>query len=1016
MIPILDISKKIIEQTNANTLISYVLGLLLEELPCHKAYFISYIGFEWKIVAEQTSTTQTIFREADSIIYDGILLQHEKYFLKRLETVIFHKKYDRIPSGDVSLAKSMVAFPVLYDKNVAHIVVIENIETENAFTTDQCEWIENILPYFSISLLANQQTADLKKQTGNFERMVANLQEELAIKDAALNQQQDEVLRAYENLRLLSQIGQTIAANLSVEKIIAVTYENLNKLIDAPVFNIGVYNKGANRLDFLGTIENGKRLPAHYFSLDDDSKLAVWSFKNQQEVLINDIAKDFSVYLPTTPAPANFSRNTQSLIYLPLVLNEEVLGVINVQSYTKNAYNRYHVNILRNLAVYVAIALENAEAYHNISVNNLEIAQQKQLIEQQKEAIEKSYNNIRVMGEMGKAITSCLSVKSIVEVAYENINQLLDASVFCIGTYNNRKNLLEFFDGKENGKPMKNVVIKLEEDRLATWCFRNVKPIVINDIETEHEKYLKGRFKPLAGVSSVSVIYLPLVDKNDGTVLGVITVQSPQKNAYNDYHLTLLNHLALYVSIAIDNALLYQNLEEKVIERTSQVLSQKEEIEKAYHHVKLLSEIGAAITTTLSVDTIIGTTYENVNQLMDAAAFAVGVINETTGRIEFRGGMEKGQPLEPFFHDINDDLRFSVWTIRNRKAVFINDYHKEYINYIPALKPPAAGEDPESLIYLPLITQDKVVGVMTVQSFHSHAYTEYHLDILKNLSLYMAIALGNARAYKQIEQQKEDLEKINQKQTSSINYALRIQESLLYESQNLQSISLKDYFVVFRPKDIVSGDFYWIREKGSKLFVAAVDCTGHGVPGAFMSIIGNGLLNEIVLLRGIYSPDLILELLHDCIRQALQQVETNNRDGMDVAFCVLDKQTRKVEYAGAMNPLIYVEPSTNEVITIRADKNSIGGVQRDGTAARTFTLHEVAQTEQPRMFYLFSDGFQDQFGGGGRKFGLPRMKELFAQIHTLPTEEQKVRMETELDKWKGTELQIDDILLIGFRF
>ncbi|MFY7787210.1 MAG: GAF domain-containing protein, partial [Thermoflexibacteraceae bacterium] len=432
MTPILDISRKIIEQTNADTLISYVLGLLLEELPCHKAYFISYIGFEWRIVAEQTSKTQTIFREANNIIYDGILLQHEKNFLKRLETVLFHKKYDFISPNAVSLAKSMAAFPVLYDKNVEHIVLIEDINQENAFSTAQCEWVEDILPYFSVSLLANQQAADLKKQTGNYERMVANLQEELAIKDAAVNQQQNDVLKAYEDLKLLSQMGQNIAANLSVEKIIAATYENLNRLIDAPVFNIGVYNKGANRLDFLGTIENGKRLPAHYFSLDDDNKLAVWCFKNQQKVLINDSIKDFSVYLPNAPIPSNFSRNTQSLIYLPLILNDEVLGVINVQSFGKNAYNRYHVNILRNLAVYVAIALENAEAYHNISINNLEIAQQKQLIEQQKEAIEKSYNNIRVMGEMGKAITSCLYVKSIVDVAYENINQLLDATVFCI--------------------------------------------------------------------------------------------------------------------------------------------------------------------------------------------------------------------------------------------------------------------------------------------------------------------------------------------------------------------------------------------------------------------------------------------------------------------------------------------------------------------------------------------------------------------------------------------------------
>jgi serine phosphatase RsbU (regulator of sigma subunit) len=165
----------------------------------------------------------------------------------------------------------------------------------------------------------------------------------------------------------------------------------------------------------------------------------------------------------------------------------------------------------------------------------------------------------------------------------------------------------------------------------------------------------------------------------------------------------------------------------------------------------------------------------------------------------------------------------------------------------------------------------------------------------------------------------------------------------------------EDYFILFKPKDIVSGDFYWFQdmsienydlgitnrilnsEKENKIIIVAADCTGHGVPGAFMSMIGNELLNQIVNVHHITSPDMILNQLHKGIRYALKQDETSNRDGMDIAICVIDKEKQVLEYAGAMNPLFYIQD--NQFFEIKADKKSIGGLQ--GEEDRVFTKHTI---------------------------------------------------------------------------
>lgn len=258
--------------------------------------------------------------------------------------------------------------------------------------------------------------------------------------------------------------------------------------------------------------------------------------------------------------------------------------------------------------------------------------------------------------------------------------------------------------------------------------------------------------------------------------------------------------------------------------------------------------------------------------------------------------------------------------------------------------------------------------------------------------------------------QKSEIELKSQKITSSINYAKRIQDAMLPRLPAMQR-AFHDLFVLFKPRDIVSGDFYWFHEERHLKIIAAVDCTGHGVPGAFMSLVGQQALNRIVRQNGILEPDLILNELHLEIRSMLKQEQTDNQDGMDVSICLYDKKEKTLQFAGAKNPLVYVK--NKEIFHIKGDKHPIGGKQKE--EKRIFAKHTIS-IDEPTNFYIFSDGYQDQFGGKeDRKFMISNMRELLLEIHNEPIDEQNILLDQTINDWKKNTKQLDDILVIGFR-
>jgi serine phosphatase RsbU (regulator of sigma subunit) len=248
--------------------------------------------------------------------------------------------------------------------------------------------------------------------------------------------------------------------------------------------------------------------------------------------------------------------------------------------------------------------------------------------------------------------------------------------------------------------------------------------------------------------------------------------------------------------------------------------------------------------------------------------------------------------------------------------------------------------------------------------------------------------------------------------TDSINYARRIQESLLPHTEQIQD-ALPNSFVYYKPRDIVSGDFYWFKEIDGKLLLSAVDCTGHGVPGALMSMIGFSKLNEISHKNNA-DPGYILEKLDEGVREALSTKRYNHesKDGMDMALCSFDLKNKKVQYSGAFRPLIKINGENIE--ETKGNRYPIGG--GSSYIKNGFTTHEF-DINKGDCFYMFSDGFPDQFGGPkDKKFMNKKFKALLQEIQSLSPKEQIFRLDTELGNWRGETDQVDDILVIGVCF
>lgn len=352
---------------------------------------------------------------------------------------------------------------------------------------------------------------------------------------------------------------------------------------------------------------------------------------------------------------------------------------------------------------------------------------------------------------------------------------------------------------------------------------------------------------------------------------------------------------------------------------------------------------------------------------------------------------------------------FGLMSLKLSKEIGSEEYKKEAL-FLLSIIMEEKKDLTKALEYHKLYhqTHTKIFNEKNSQQIKDIGY-QYEIDrIRREAEIERLKKVELVKAYEEIEEQNHLIEQKNKDITDSIRYAKKIQQALLVPEDQVSS-HLPEHFIIFKPKDIVSGDFYWAVEKNNFLYLAVCDCTGHGVPGAFLTVLGASFLNEIVAHAEKQSPAEILYALRERFIQELGETET--RDGMDVSLVSIDLTTNEFVWAGAIRPLYIFRKEQNCMESFSGDKQSICFVENKEDFTNVKGVLNVGD-----ILYLFSDGYADQFGGArGKKFKMKQLIELLSSIHQEPMVEQKKLVSSAFEEWKGAMEQIDDVCFIGLR-
>lgn len=1029
-------------------------------------------------------------------------------------------------------------------------------------------------------------------------------------KTQQLSNQKQITDKAFQNFKILSDIGKKIIVQLDVKDIVKVVYENINPLVPITAFGIGIYNKRENSLDFWKLDAYSKKIQYNFEKINESEDIAIISYTQTKEIIINDFFKEYKNYIQEMGASISMNK---SMIFVPLLTFDKNIGVIYAKFKHPNAYQEYHLDILRNLANYIAIAIQNAQSFEQIKYHQREILERNEELNQQREEIlninenlenqktqlEEAFNDIKLLSKIGQEITACLSHDQITETLYKNIDKFMDATTFGIGIYNQDQNRIEFPKLIEKGIFLPFGYDELNENKLSVICFKEFKEIIINDINVEYSKYFSEFPSAKHGEIPISIVYLPLVNK--GKKMGVITVQSFEKFAYKENDLNILRTLATYISTALVNAKSYEEIEnqrnevvlanvkvnstlktletqkseiqELVLQLESNLISLKESEQRMSDIINFIpdpmmvvNKEGKVLAWNKSMEELTGVIssdivgkgnyeyslafyyerrpmlcglvlqpseeidnkYSDVERqddklvgqayvpkldktlwgaariLYDSEGEVIGAIQvsrDVTERIktqkilqeannllndqkieieqqnseilkksqELHTLIEELQTTSAIVEEYNKELeKLSIVASKTDNAVLIadakgkitwinegftrlygfdiNQFIKEHgATIIEASKKENISEIVEDSI------KNKKSAVYVTKNINSKGeeiWIQTTLTPIYNEENELVNIIAIDADISKIKIAEKEIENQNKKIKYSIQYASRIQSALLTPKRFIERI-LAEHFILYKPRDIVSGDFYWISRKQTKILIAVADCTGHGVPGAFMSILGISFLNEIVTKivesSGVYdiSSSRILNQLRVNIIKSLHQKgkQLESKDGMDIALCIFDIDTRTIQYSGANNPLYLIRKNnisealelpeedyrptynaTNDMVLLEIlpDKTPIG--------ISKSTLEDFVDKEFKikggDSIYLFTDGYIDQFGGKtSRKFLSKNFKTLLLEINNAPMVEQEKLLDENIEKWRSTGKsdgegfnQIDDILVMGFKF
>ncbi|MBN4049641.1 SpoIIE family protein phosphatase [Bacteroidales bacterium AH-315-N07] len=501
-------------------------------------------------------------------------------------------------------------------------------------------------------------------------------------------------------------------------------------------------------------------------------------------------------------------------------------------------------------------------------------------------------------------------------------------------------------------------------------------------------------------------------------------------------------------------------VKDDILKNKKSIAGLNEQLLRKTHEVNIIQEISAEIITSLDLDSILKNILASLERVF---AFKHSMILLTDKKADkltvYASHGYKNEGLGAIVN-IGDGI---IGVVAKRKKIMRMSNIGMQRKYMDAVKTQMASSKEgknikesielpglnnlESQVAIPLTVKDKLIGVLAIESDKANVFDEKDEFIITIIANQAASAIENAKLFKseqekldqlniahkelkelneqledkvkdrtkKIQLQKEIIEQKNKDITDSIVYSQRIQEAIMPEIEEIYKY-LPNSFVLYKPKDIVSGDFYWFAEKWGKIFIAVVDCTGHGVPGAFMSMIGNNLLNQLVVEKNITEPSIILNQLHEAVMLSLKQTGLDNKsnDGMDIALCCIEPGFKLLKFSGAHRPLYVIDNNAEEKLSIiKGDKIGIGG---EVVQQRNFTNHQI-ELKEGISIYMTSDGYPDQFGGDfDKKFSSRRFRETLLEIQNLEIKEQDEELDKKIEKWKGKTDQTDDITVIGIKF
>ncbi len=467
---------------------------------------------------------------------------------------------------------------------------------------------------------------------------------------------------------------------------------------------------------------------------------------------------------------------------------------------------------------------------------------------------------------------------------------------------------------------------------------------------------------------------------------------------------------------------------QKIIDQLNADLNRKTQ------EVKIIQEISSEINATLDLDVILQKMLQSLDKTFDFK-FSMVLLMKGEEELEVAASYGYENPGIGAVVKVGEGI---IGVVAKRKKLVRMGNIGSQMSYMNAVKNNVDSEDQnrvklpgltnvQSQVAIPMLLENKLVGVLAVESPNVNVFDKRDEVIVGILANQAANAIDKAQAHlslkllnesleqkviertAEIEKKNVELQDVHDEILDSIRYAKRLQDSLLPPRKYLDE-NCGEYFVLFKPKHIVSGDFYWVNKKEDNLFIGAVDCTGHGVPGAFVSLIAHGGLQRSIHVFNYREPKLFLDKLNEAIAEGFNKHGYGDiRDGMDLALYNLNRVKMELTFSGANNPLYIIRK--NKLIILDSDKQPIGLFEN----TQPFSQQTI-KIEKGDMIYSFSDGYADQFGGPkNKKFKYSKFKELLLKICNDPAARQKEILESEFYLWMGNNNQTDDVTVVGVR-